>query len=450
MFQYENWLKGVEKDMKKVAFILCILGILLVQFGMAPTYAAEMDVLINKLVEKGILTHPEAGKLLKEMQEEGNRQEATVREVATEVARETATKTAKEEAKSNLAKLPKWVDKIKLKGDFRLRYQYQDKKTDSGEKTDRKRGRYRWRFGAIADVTEDCQVGFGLASGSGDPRSTNQTFANDFETPDARIDYAYAQYKPFKWLKLVGGQMKNPLYRVKDLMWDSDIRPQGVATPVKYHWNDSDYFFVTPALFILDEYKADDKSDPYMFVLQPGIKMNINKSFWFKVAGSWYLNTNVDGTNFKYSSGTNTTDINGNLIYDYSALAIGGEFGFKFGGPVPRLIFFGQFVKSDADDNEKGWLAGVKFGHKVKKFPDWEMSYNYRKLEKDAWPDFLPDSDFYGGKTNAKGHEVAFKLGLAKHVDFAIDYYYTEKIDYAPGLTSEPENLVQVDLKFKW
>jgi len=222
--------------MKKIALFACLMGACLVCLGAAPTYAAEVDVLINKLVEKGILSQQEAGQLLNEMQKEGARQETTVKETAEKVAKETAQKAVKEESKT-WAKLPTWVDRISVKGDFRLRYQYEDIKADNGDVTNRNRGRYRWRLGVVADVTEDkkWQVGFGLASGSGDPRSTNH---NDFETPDARLDFAYAQYQPFKEWKIIGGQFKNPIYQTKDLVWDSDIRPQGVTAPFNYKVND--------------------------------------------------------------------------------------------------------------------------------------------------------------------------------------------------------------------
>ena len=33
-------------------------------------------------------------------------------------------------------------------------------------------------------------------------------------------------------------------------------------------------------------------------------------------------------------------------------------------------------------------------------------TFNYRGRAKDAWPDFLPGSDFYEGATNVKGHEM--------------------------------------------
>ncbi len=139
------------------------------------------------------------------------------------------------------------------------------------------------------------------------------------------------------------------------------------------------------------------------------------------------------------------------MIYNYTSLDAAAEVGIdKLPGPIPLVTVFAEIISSDADNNNVGWIAGLRFGHYVKKFGDWQLRYNYRHLERDAWLDFLPDSDFYGGKTNAKGHNARLNFGLAKNVLFGLEYYYSEKIDYSPGATSEPENVLQVDLYLKF
>lgn len=442
--------------MKIARFILTGLGVLFFVFGSVPSYSAEVDVLINKLVQKGILTQEEATTLLKEMQKEGVRQKATVKEVATEAAKETAKKTAKEavEKESKIwAKLPSWVNNIKFKGDFRLRYQYQDKEKDGGGSDSRNRGRYRFRLGVSYAFVEKFKVGFSVASGEGDPRSTNQTFTNSFEIPRLNLYTAYAEYKPVKWLKFLGGQISNPLYRPQDLVWDTDIKPQGVAAEVKYPWAKNQYFFMVPAFYVLNEFKAEEENAT-MFALQAGVGMDVTKTFWFKFAPGMYITSHVKGNEFKWSSGSNTRDADGKLIYQYNSFTLDGEFGFqKLGwGPIDLVSFVGQYVNSNADNNNQGWLAGFRFGRSMSRnkfrFGDWQFRYSYRKLEKDAVLDILPDSDFYGGQTNAQGHEIRFDLGLYKNVMFAIDYYRTEKIKVDPGKSKRPENLLQADINF--
>lgn len=438
--------------MKKITLIVCLMAALLFNFGIVPSQASEVDVLINKLVEKGLLSQEEAGQLLNEMQKEGARQETMVRETAEKVANETAKKAVKKESET-WAKIPKWVEKIQIKGDFRLRYQYQDKDLNDGTTFKRNRGRYRYRLYVKYPILDNLNVGFSLASGTGDPRSTNQTFTNSFEVPRINLYTAYVQYKPIEQVKIIGGQFKNPVYFAskQDLTWDTDVRPQGIAAPIKgYFIPKKGYWFVTPAWYILNEFKAKEETAS-MGILQAGIGWDVTDHFWFKFAPGYFHNWNVKGNDFDWSSNSNTRNADGDLIYEYNSFTLDGEFGWqKLPGYIKLVNLFGQFISSDADSDNIGWLAGIRFGRQLKKLWDWQFRYSYRQLEKDAWLDFLPDSDFYGGKTNAEGHEVRFNLALNKHVVFAIDYYNTRKIDYAPGETSEPENLLQVDMNFKF
>jgi polyhydroxyalkanoate synthesis regulator phasin len=438
--------------MKRLAVLSFLaLGLFLIQFTIQPVFAGEVDVLIEKLVEKGILSEPEAKQILGEMQKEKEKEKAAVKEVATEAAEETAKKTAKKETETAWSKIPKWVKKINFKGNFRLRYEGEEQKHDDGTTTRRHRGRYRFRFGAVAKVTEHWEVGFGLKTGGGNPRSANVTFTNGFESPEIRMDYAYVQYTPIKQLSIIGGQMNNPIWAPKrDLTWDGDIRPQGAAAIFKHWFNPSFNVFTNSAFLILNDTKSEAEI-PNMFVLQPGIGFKPSDHSWLKFAGTWYLNSNVQGTDFKYSSGTNTRDADGNLVYNYTSLNAAIEVGIDhLPGPIPVVVVFGEVIRSDADDNNVGWLAGLRFGHYIKKLGDWQLRYNYRNLQRDSWLDNLPDSDFYHGGTNVKGHNARLNVGLAKNVLFGLEYYYAEKIDFAPGATSEPEQLLQVDFYLKF
>jgi hypothetical protein len=183
---------------------------------------------------------------------------------------------------------------------------------------------------------------------------------------------------------------------------------------------------------------------------------------YLKLAPTYYATDNVRGNDFSlHGSGTNTVDANGDLVFEYNAWAADVELGVRLSGPVPFASIYGQYVNSTAKDSVRptsvgsddniGWLAGVKFGHKkVKKFGQWQAKLNYRELETDAWPDFLPDSDFYDGATNAKGHEIELALGLNEHVTLGFDYYHTEPIRIPAGATSLDQDLVQIDLVLKW
>lgn len=56
--------------MKKISIIIFVIMSLLITFGTTQSWAGEIDILVNKLVEKGLLSHSEAQQLLNEMQKE--------------------------------------------------------------------------------------------------------------------------------------------------------------------------------------------------------------------------------------------------------------------------------------------------------------------------------------------------------------------------------------------
>ncbi len=408
--------------MKRViAIVLCSALLALTSVGMvwadSKTGASDIDVLLKKLVEKKVLTTEEA--------------EAVKKETTAEVK-----KSVKE---GKHAWLPKWVGKTTIKGDMRLRYQGQWQDDKSPE--DRNRGRIRFRLGIESEVTDNVKVGARLASGASDPRSTNQTLENFFDTPDIRLDMAWAEFKLVDGLTLVGGKFKNYVWEPGDLMWDGDINPEGAMAVINF-----DPFFANVGFWILDEYSNSSK-DPFMVPIQAGVKYKFGE-FDFKVAGTYYYFGDSKNLVPEYSAGTNTRNPDSDTLkYEFDSLAGSAEIGFGGLGFVQRIALFGTYVHNfDPDDNNNGWMVGLKFGDKkLEKLGDWEFVYNYRNLEKDAWLDTFPDSDFYDGKTGVKGHEAILNFGLTKNVVFGIDYYHAEQIG-----GDVDQDVIQLDIVTKF
>jgi hypothetical protein len=402
----------------KRCMMFFLIAFLLPCFCLNPLWAGEIDVLLQKLVDKKILTTEEANKILDE----------------------TRAQVKKEMKEGKYPTLPKFVQSMEMNGDVRLRYQGE---RDTGN-SPRHRGRVRLRLGAEAQIANQIKAGLRLCSGGADPRSTNQTFENFFEHPDIRFDLAYITYEPVKDLKLSGGMFKNPVWQTGDILWDTDINPQGVAIS----YDTKAYpFFVSTGFFILDEDKADT-SDPFMAYIQPGWKVDWQKQADLKLAVTGYIFNSVIDSKPDNSSNSNTRDADGFLVYDYSSVAASAEFGVNdMVEYVPRIAVFGDYIYNpDPDKKNQGFLAGLKFGSKkVVGWCDWTAKYQYRYLEKDAWLDTFPDSDAYGGKTGTKGHEALFTFGLAKNTNIELDYYYIEDME-----TDKDLHLFQTDLNVKW
>lgn len=95
-------------------------------------------------------------------------------------------------APAPMAKLPEWLDRVSIFGDFRLRYEGLYTDDFKGKSTDtRDRWRYRLRLGVKSQVHEDFLVAMRMASGSDDdPTSTNETMTNWFSEKSWGIDQA--------------------------------------------------------------------------------------------------------------------------------------------------------------------------------------------------------------------------------------------------------------------
>ena len=379
-------------------------------------FAQDMDILLQKLVEKGVLTYGEA------------------QQISTETREELRVKTAKGENDA----LPEWIQNTKLTGDLRIRYQHEDKTGDE----DRHRGRYRFRMGVESKVNDSMKISAGLATGGDDARSTNQSMGNggeSFQSPDIRLDYAFAEWAASPWATVKAGKIKgvkSVIFQPSDLLWDSDINPEGLSVMLNNKVSDDLELFLNTGFWVLEEQKQAT-SDPYMVVVQPGFKYKLSDAVSLKLGVAGYLFDNVKGEALSSGadgddSGDYNTLENGGLKYDYNCFVPGVELAFAdpLGGIVPYLAFFGEYVKNpDPDEEETGYLAGIKFGDtKIKDWGQWQIKYMYRRLEKDSWIDIFGDSDAYGGHTDAKGHEVSLEYGLSKNTSFGIDYYYMERI----------------------
>jgi len=427
--------------MKKRFLVFVMMCIAFIGINTQNAKAAEVDILINKLLEKNIISQDEATQLISDMQKEGARENEAIKTVVAEIA--------KEEAKNNKQVLPKWVENMTLSGDFRIRYQTED--VDNDNNPSRNRWRIRLRTGVESKINDQWKAGFGFATGGGDngadPISRNQTLQDEFQAPGLRVDYAFAQYAPNKNITMVAGKFKNPIWTTKDLIWDADANPDGLAATFSFKASDKLSFFVTPVYYVLDEFKTG--ADPAMLAIQPGMNWKINDSVNFKVAGAYYANKNVKGNDMSiWSQGNNSKDAAEKWLYDLSSTVFDGELGVKLPFFLKNVSLFGEYVKSDADTDNTGWLAGLKLGdEKVKESGQWQFIYNYRNLEKDGWVDWLPDSDFYSGKTGVKGSEFELTCGLSKNVTFGLDYYKSAPID---NPNKKDQTLLQADLVFKF
>ncbi len=402
--------------------------------GFAATAATQVDALIKILVDKKILTAEEAAQLKDQIVYD----EKTIRE-------------------ENFKKdIPQWVQDLKLSGDFRLRYQYEKRNTGDASERDQSRGRIRMRLGVDTKVNDKVALALGIATDGGNPRSNNYSFGNSFAKDGLVLNYAYVDYTPKEWLKLSGGQMKNPIWEPMEFLWDSDITPQGAALSANYKLNDSIRIVGLLSGFQVSEISTNE-ADPFMYVAQGGIQGKLlEEKADYKIIGSFYGMDNIAKTALANRSNpsTNTTNSAGQYVFHYSAPAVGAEFGLNdpFGEDfpvyIPRIGLFGEYLNNPSpDEGNVAWMMGGYLGNsKVNGWGTWKITGAYKSIGQEAWLDVFPDSEFYSGATDVKGYENIFEVGLAKNVTFVVDYYRTERIK----ASKQSESLIQGDVNFKF
>lgn len=403
----------------------------------------QVDSLIEKLMEKGILDKAEARELRKEIAED---------------AKAITEDTAK-------SQVPDWVLNTKLKGDARVRYQYERRANDTDART---RGRIRLRLGLENKVNDQWKMGAGLAtaevaSTTDDARSTNMTMTDSFRRGDIRLDYAFGEYQPAPWGKAIFGKFVKTdyLWNTSDFIWDTDINPAGASVHLDHKFNDNLSVFSNTGAWVIDENNKADRVDPFLFYGQGGTKATLGK-FDATMAGIFYGFNGLKGTTMDGTASSNT--LTGAVLkYDYDSVGASGELGLKdptFGLlPVARFAVFGDWIRnidsgnddgtggSSLVDEGTGWAAGVKFGdEKVNGANQWQWKYQYVNLGKDAFPDAFPDSDRIGGITDVKGHEMILEYGLSKNVVLGFDYYQDQTIKAAHN----QQRIIQADLNIKF
>jgi hypothetical protein len=380
----------------------------------------------------------------------------------------------------------KVLEKMKFKGDLRLRHDTQWRETED-EEYSRNRERFRLRLGVTAEPTETTEVGVRLASGSGFQNTTNQSFDGHGRGKDIFIDLAYASWEPMDAFKVIGGKMKNPLFTFP-LVWDPDVNPEGLSETVKFDVADGIDIFANFGQWFIEELdiKGESDSDPTLLAYQLGFSVKPSKKVKFQLAGAYYDFMNFDtieyddlsdkasfqGYNHKHSQQM-IFDSDGKLLNEFGCWEVGAKLKFKEILPVPFSVF-GDYVVNDeadidelinkgvdpgdsdpgdltaykGDDRDTGWLVGFDLGNKKKK-GDWYLKYFYQELQDFAFPAVFVDSDFHGGGTNNEGHYVQGRYLITDNIQTRATFFSTTRENEDKD-GQKDENRIQLDVIFKF
>ncbi|MCH7830110.1 MAG: putative porin [Proteobacteria bacterium] len=332
-----------------------------------------------------------------------------------------------------------WVDRIRFKGDVRLRYESIDEEFAAK----RERMRFRARFGFTADVRDDLQVVLQLASGGDNPVSTNQTFDDGFSRKDIGLDLAYVDWRVNESLTIQAGKMKNPVFKAGKvpLIWDSDLNPEGFAARFR-----SDRMFGTVAIFSVEERSSAD--DSLLTVVQAGAKFALGEAWKLTVGAGYFAYSNTVGNRPFYNGKArgNSVDTDGDYLFEYKDTEVFAQVESTF-YDLPLQVF-AHFAQNNAvSTQDKAFSLGIKLGS-AKERGQYEFAWIYQDIEADAVIGTYNDSDFAGGGTDSRGHILKVKVGLARKIFFAGTLFVNAKDRFQD--IEHDYTRVQIDIEFRF
>ena len=335
-----------------------------------------------------------------------------------------------------------WAERMKIKGDFIYRHETTRVKgrrhnttqaeRDSRETT-RNRHRIRARVALLAEINDDIDFTFQLATGtSNGPTSTMQDLDNFFTSKSVWVDLAYVTWHPEEFmcvntqgLEVYAGKMVNPFYTPvgSELIWDGDVRPEGIAGKYSTTVNGIE-LCVAGGGFWVDEDSND--ADTNLWGIQGYFKAPVINEDTKLVGGLTYYdygtiqnhglyNSNAQG-NSSFFKTLNTTEL---YQLDYEILEGFTELHWKmFDMP---WVAYGQFVGNMAAKDDR---HGFQFGTKINKCKDpgsWEFQYYYERCDADAVLGAFVNGDFGQADHAASVFRAGYQI--AKHTQLGSKLY---------------------------
>jgi hypothetical protein len=337
-----------------------------------------------------------------------------------------------------------WAEKIKFKGDLRLRYEGFNwpENFDEGR---RDRFRYRLRFGFLADLHETLELGVELRSGNfRDPVSDNTSFDDAGTKDEIAIAQAYVHYRPIKdfWLR-AGKFAPAKLWHVSDLQWDDDAVVNGLFVAYDHDVGGIvNHVDVRGYALVLEE--SGSGGDSSWFGLQGGPLFDLSKTNSLLVGAGYDRITNPESVARNSEGFTDDALFGGNAVTNLVVFNDAGEAealvsDFQIGTlyaewknkaskrwPLKASLFLyknfgagdevgidptiGESSAGTGKDNDTGWFLRLQFGD-YKKFK--QMAFRYSRY--DSKPDALfydfAQSDTIRG-SNVAGNRFDFRIGM--------------------------------------
>jgi hypothetical protein len=256
------------------------------------------------------------------------------------------------------------------------------------------------------------------------------------------VDYAFFDYAPMSWIKVDAGKMKNPIWQPTDLLWDTDINPDGLAVGLSKDVDPMVNVFFNGSWLVFNE-KNGTYNAPDAYLAQLGAVWKANDKISVKAAVA-SQNLNVGGKNTGYY---------GTPAFDYKGINPSVNVALNdILGPLSLAVYGDTFTNSDSkpttDTNASCFGAMIGNCQSIAALGQWQLNVTQRTNQANAWLTNLGDSDCYGGVNNVTGTVYKLAFGLTRSAQLGINYFSFDKINGATPTT--PKSLTQADVVYKF
>lgn len=411
--------------------------------------AQDSGPLIELLVKKGIINDQEA------------------EELRAELVKDFSTNTAA--GKLNLGS---HLTEFKLGGDVRLRHQVETQTAQNATvSNERTRERFRFRFNGDALLQKGWGAGFALETAPA-ADSGNQTFQDGNNDYSLYLARAYVSWRPNTNWMFVGGKQRNPFYST-DLVWDSDINPQGFSEIYTRALAGKDTVELRASQIIMDDRNeatpARAGRDAWLFAQQAVY------THWFghDAIGNAVNNLVLAPGFMIYNDSTldgldNETPFNGSTD-GLAVFTLPGEVNWmNVAGPGTSFKFYWDFAYNfEAERRVRrvyglaaepkdatAWLAGIGYASgSGRTRGDYSARIDYRSIGTGSVDPNLNDSDFAFGRLNQEGWKAALSYNVTDFANVNATYFHTtdkRATQSGPVSNLDHSQILQLDLVVKF
>jgi hypothetical protein len=209
-----------------------------------------------------------------------------------------------------------------------------------------------------ASTPGDLEWELRVATGNGDPVSTNLDFGRGFRAENVRLDRLWVRWSASDSVHVDVGKMKNPLRRGGDsnLIWDGDLNPRGIATSISA----GPWFAVAGAFQMAD---SDRDLLAPLAAFQGGVRLEPAGAGTFRAGLGYLAYGGIRGHPSLYDDrfDGNTVDADGNHRFDYDIVTLMADYEFVARG-IPLQLFTESARNTAAGTANRAFLVGIRAG----------------------------------------------------------------------------------------